>query len=313
MTSHDVVDRVRKIVRMRRVGHTGTLDPLATGLLIICMGRATRISRFLTGLPKEYSGTIRLGAISSTYDAEGAIEEQGKPLPEDRGNIEAAMATQLGLRMQTAPPYSAVKVRGKKLYEYARQGEEVPQKHRRVQINRFEAMDYEEPVLRFESRVGSGTYIRSMAHDLGLQLGCGAYLETLRRTSVGSFRVDESVPLSTLMETPELWESRVLTVAEALAHLPRVTIAPEAERALMHGRGFTSQDIYEAEFLPKASDLVLVVNDSGTAISIVQGEIIKPGEAEPTPGGGPTPKVATKGDRALFFKPVSVLAQNEGK
>lgn len=309
MTSHDVVDRVRKIVSMRRVGHTGTLDPLASGLLIVCIGRATRISRFLTALSKEYSGTIRLGAISSTYDAEGAIEEQGQPLPKSRRDIEIAMASRLGLRMQAVPPYSAVKVRGKKLYEYARQGEEVPQKHRRVQIHRFEAIDYNEPILRFESRVGSGTYIRSMAHDLGIQLGCGGYLESLRRTSVGSFRVDDALELSTLMESPELWESRILGVAEALAHMPHITITPDAEKALMHGRGFMSGDIFEAEFLPRAADLVLVVDASGKAISIVQGETLTREEGKPIEEA---PDATTNGDRPLFFKPVSVLAQNEG-
>ena len=140
MTSHDVVDRIRRVSRMRRVGHTGTLDPMATGLLGLCIGPATRIVQFLTRLPKKYEGTIRLGAISSTYDGEGEIVAQDKDLPTRIEDIAEVMGTLTGIQTQLAPPYSAVKVKGKKLYEYAREGLTVPQKPREVLVKRFDAL-----------------------------------------------------------------------------------------------------------------------------------------------------------------------------
>lgn len=294
MTSHDVVDRIRRAARERRVGHAGTLDPMAEGLLILAIGPATRILQYLVGLPKEYSGTITLGAISSTYDAEGEIVAQPCTLPKDPRRIIQAMRAQTGLRTQLPPPYSAVKVGGKKLYEYARRGEEVPQKPREVRIYQFEMEEYSEPEIRFSSRVGSGTYIRSMAHDLGIQLECGAYLSGLKRESVGQFHISQATPLALIMENPALIGARILGIAEALGHMPKLTVGGQAEAGLMHGRGFTTRDILECEGLPRADEDTLALNERGEALSIVRGQTMAEAEGEP--------------DR-LFFRPVRVLAK----
>lgn len=305
LTSHDVVDRIRKIARTRRVGHTGTLDPLAEGLLVICVGGATRAAQFLTGLTKEYSGTIRLGAISSTYDAEGAITAQEQPIPPNARDIETAMRAQVGLRMQLAPPFSAVKVRGKKLYEYAREGQPAPEKNRRVQIFRFDLIDYTPPEIRFHAKVSSGTYIRSMAHDLGIQLGCGGYLSSLRRESVGDLRVENAVPLSVLIQHPQLLHERILTLAEALGHMPKVVVSPRAERELLHGKGFTAREIVSCDALPRVADKLLAVSDRGKAISVVEAECMKRKFA----AGADPVACDLSGIEALFFRPVRVLGK----
>ncbi|HPK02868.1 MAG TPA: tRNA pseudouridine(55) synthase TruB [Candidatus Sumerlaeota bacterium] len=297
MTSHDVVAVVRRLAGTRAVGHAGTLDPMAGGLLVLCLGRATRVAQFLSGLDKVYTGTIVLGAISSTYDAEGDIREQDRPVPEEESVVRAAMARQLGPGVQLPPPYSAVKVRGRKLYEYARAGEPVPRKPRNVHIWRFDLIQYDPPQARFEARVGSGTYIRSMAHDLGLALGCGAYLSRLRRTRVGAFGVDQAIPLAELRADPDLLPARLLGVTEALTHLPKVTIQPEAERLVATGRSFTTGHILEFEGILNPGQPVLVIDTQGRALSIVR--------PEPDEQLTETPVL---GATAMIFRPLRVLA-----
>lgn len=295
LSSHDVVDRIRKIAGTRRVGHTGTLDPAAEGLLVICVGGATRVAQFLTGLNKEYSGLIKLGAISSTYDAEGSIIAQNQPLPPDRAAIEAAMRSQVGLRTQLAPPYSAVKVRGKKLYEYARQGLETPEKNRTVQIHKFELVEYIPPEIRFRARVGSGTYIRAMAHDLGIHLGCGAFLASLRRESVGAFRIEDAIPLAAFMQSPGLLGERLLNLAQALTHLPKLTVSSSVEKEILHGRGFTARDIIACDAVPRVTERLLVLDQRGRALSVVEAEAIDNTDPEDADV------------ELLYFRPVRVL------
>src|SRR5262249_30559230 len=153
-----------------------------------------------------------------------SIMAQPCALPRIPRRIVQAMRSQVGHRTQLPPPYSAVKVRGKKLYEYARRGEEIPHKPRQVRIYTFEMEEYCEPEIRFRARVGSGTYIRSMAHDLGIQLECGAYLAALRRESVGQFHVDQAAPLAALIENPALLQERLMGIGEALGHMPKITV-----------------------------------------------------------------------------------------
>lgn len=306
MTSHDVVSRIRRIAGTRRVGHAGTLDPMAEGLLVICIGPATRIVQFLTGLSKEYSGVIKLGAVSSTYDAEGMISPQSQPLPAGEETIRRAMTSQVGLRLQLAPPFSAVKVRGKKLYEYARRGEPVPERHRQVRIDRFDLVDYRPPEIRFFARVGSGTYIRSMAHDLGADLGCGAFLSALIRESVGGFHLTEGLPLEFLMQNPEALPGNLMGLPEALGHLPKITVAAPTEQAVLHGRGFTTREILSCEALPRPAQPSLVLNTRGEALSVVSPEWLD--EADETGGEVNEPAVADP-ERPLFFRPLRVLGK----
>ncbi len=296
ITSHDVVDRIRRVAGTRRVGHAGTLDPLASGLLVVCVGAGTSVAQFLTGLDKDYLGAARLGAISSTYDAEGEITEHPGELPRAE-ELEAVMLAQTGSRMQLPPPHSAVKVGGRKLYDYARRGEVVPIKPRQVRIVLFDLLHYEPPLARFHARVGSGTYIRSMVHDAGLALGCGAYLNELRRTRVGGFTVDQAIELEHLRAEPDLLPARLLNISEGLVHLPKLTIEPAMETAIRNGRPFATRNILEFEGILSPGQPVLVIDSSGRALSVALPE---PASEEEAPALG----VAAD----LIFKPVRVLA-----
>lgn len=193
ITSHDVVDRVRRIYKTRRVGHAGTLDPFATGLLIIGVGKATKQLQNYSGLDKTYEATARLGATTDTYDLEGHISPEVKtqdlasPPPLSKPDIEATLFSFLSGYEQKAPAFSAKKVKGQKLYELARKGEDVEHLRptKKIDISEIELLSYAWPDLRFRVSCSSGTYIRSLAHDIGQKLGCGAYLTELRRTRIG--------------------------------------------------------------------------------------------------------------------------------
>jgi tRNA pseudouridine55 synthase len=204
ITSHDVVDRVRRMKGTRRVGHAGTLDPFATGLLIVGVGPGTKELTALVGLDKTYEAVARLGATSSTDDPEGVIVEA--PLgarcivPRTRNEIERIFNSFRGGYEQTAPAFSAKKIGGKKLYELARRGNMdgivLPKKF--VTMTELVILDYTWPLLRFRVSCSSGTYIRALARDIGNALGCGAYLTELRRTRIGEFRIDDAVRLEVL-------------------------------------------------------------------------------------------------------------------
>ena len=203
ITSHDVVDAVRRLLGTRRVGHTGTLDPAATGLLVLCVGRAGRLQSFLMSSDKSYEGTIRFGVETNTYDREGT--PVGTPHPDpcpDPEAVRAACSRYVGEFDQAPPPFSAKKIGGKKFYELARRGEAVPHLPKKVRITRFDTRSVEGDVARFHVDCSSGTYIRSLAHDVGQELGLGAHLSSLRRTSVGPFLLENARTLSVLGELP---------------------------------------------------------------------------------------------------------------
>lgn len=308
MTSHDVVARLRRISGQRRIGHIGTLDPMADGLLVMCLGRATRIVQFLMGLDKVYLGSIELGGMSSTYDAEGDITRIDRPIPKDEATIAQAMATQLGPQIQLPPPFSAVKVRGKKLYEYARAGEVVPEKPRTVFIHRFELLHYEPPQVHFEAKVGSGTYIRSMAHNMGLALGCGAFLSRLRRVRIGAFALEDAWDLESLAMEPDMLPLRLLGIGEALGHLPKVTVQPSAAAGLMNGCAFTSSDIVDFDGILDPGRPVLVLDEDGRVLSIAQ-PVARPAGAPDEEGAvGDNDVELVMGASRMVFKPMKVLA-----
>lgn len=199
ITSHDVVDAVRKVTKTRRVGHAGTLDPFATGLLVIGIGKATKELGGLTGQDKTYEAVARLGAVSTTDDIEGDITERPAPAP-SYDDINRAFDVYRGGYVQKAPIYSAKKVKGKKLYELARKGKiegvEIPSKQ--VTIHALQITKYDWPFLAFHTRCGSGTYIRALARDIGETLGTGAYLTELRRTTIGDLNVKDALSLKDL-------------------------------------------------------------------------------------------------------------------
>lgn len=235
-TSHDVVARARRALGERRIGHTGTLDPFASGLMLLCIGTATRLAEYLTGLPKVYRATARLGIETDTADRTGepVRESEGwRELDEER--VRASLEAQLGEIEQMPPAYSAKKIEGERAYELARRGEAPRLRAVRVVIHRIELLELRLPEVDFEVECSAGTYIRSIARDLGDALGVGAHLTRLRRTRVGRHDVADAVTLDELVDAERVRRAWIEPL-DALAHLPRVDVdAPAAER-LVNGR-----------------------------------------------------------------------------
>lgn len=201
-TSHDVVARMRRKFGMKRVGHAGTLDPMATGLLIVLIGKATTVSQYLMSMDKEYTGTIRLGATTNTQDAEGDILET-RPVPAlSADEVKAAMRGMLGDQYQMPPMFSAIKIDGVPLYKKAREGVEVEREPRFIRVMRFDATRVELPEIDFIVNCTKGTYVRTLGHDLGNKLGCGGHLSALRRTAIDKLRVERSFTVDQIEATP---------------------------------------------------------------------------------------------------------------
>ena len=200
-TSHDVVARVRGILKMKRVGHAGTLDPMATGLLVVLLGKATKLSQYLMSVDKTYSGSISLGRTTNTQDAEGEVLET-RPVPEfSEEQIRAALRAMVGDQYQTPPMFSAIKIKGVPLYKSARAGEEIEREARFIRVKRFDLTRWAAPdTLDFIVDCTKGTYVRTLAHDLGGKLGCGAHLSALRRISSGALNVNRAVTLDALQK-----------------------------------------------------------------------------------------------------------------
>jgi tRNA pseudouridine55 synthase len=227
ITSHDVVDKVRRALGTKKVGHAGTLDPMATGLMLIGVGRATRLLRYLTGLDKTYEGTGRLGEETDTLDADG------KTIGTSAVNVtvealEEVLASLTGDQQQIPPAFSAIKVGGKRLYEAARKGEEVSVPPRRVFVRTFDLMSFVAPDLDFRVECSSGTYIRSLVADAGVALGCGAHLVRLVRTHVGPFALAEATAIDAMGEPHPL--------SRAVEHLPRRNLDAAGAAAAAGGR-----------------------------------------------------------------------------
>jgi tRNA pseudouridine55 synthase len=220
-TSHDVVARLRGKLRMRKVGHAGTLDPMATGLLIILLGRATRVSQFLISLDKEYEGTIELGKTTDSQDADGEVTETRPVPPLTEAEVAAAMAGFLGDQYQIPPMFSAIKIGGVPLYKKARRGEEVEREPRFIRLMAWDLLRFSSPNIDFRMRCSKGTYVRTLAHDLGSKLGCGAHLSALRRTATDRFNVKDALTMEQIeaLSIPEI-EKRLIPV-----HLAVPTVA----------------------------------------------------------------------------------------
>jgi tRNA pseudouridine55 synthase len=216
MTSHDVVYRLRRKLQIQRVGHAGTLDPMATGLLIMLVGKATKISQYLISLDKVYEGEITLGVTTNSQDAEGEVMETRPVPPLSEEQLRASMATFLGDQYQQPPMFSAVKIGGVPLYKMARKGEEVEREPRFIRIAAFDLLSFNSPKLTFRLACTKGTYVRTVAKDLGDKLGCGAHLSALRRTGSGKFTLDQCTPLAEIeaLPLPEI-EKRLIPVHQA--------------------------------------------------------------------------------------------------
>jgi tRNA pseudouridine55 synthase len=254
MTSHDVVDAVRRLLGTRRVGHTGTLDPAATGLLVLCVGKAGRLQSFLTSFDKSYEGTMRFGVETDTYDREGT--PVGTPHPDPRPEpdaVRAACARWVGEFEQAPPPFSAKKVGGKKFYELARKGEAVPHLPKKVRITRFDTLEVAGAIARFHVDCSSGTYIRSLAHDVGRELALGAHLATLRRTRIGPFSLERARTLPALDALPV--EARTsppswMPLSEIPLPFPAVTLLPGEAQKVRRGHAVPVRVPAEANGAP---------------------------------------------------------------
>lgn len=230
MTSHDVVSRVRRLLGLRAVGHLGTLDPAATGVLPLVLGKATRLARFIPSAPKEYSGDIRLGWATTTCDQEGEPLGEARIVDVDIESVLEAMANFTGRIQQIPPAFSAKKISGTRAHRLARRGIPVELKPIDVEIQAFELERFDPPVVRFRVVCSEGTYVRSLARDLGERLGTQGHLASLRRTRSGNFQIRHAVPLDAV--SPE----HVLAPEQLLAHLPRLQIALALEDDIRHGR-----------------------------------------------------------------------------
>lgn len=235
LTSHDVISRLRRSLKVRKAGHAGTLDPLATGVLVVCIGAATRLSEYVMQSLKRYQAVLRLGISTDTYDAEGRILRQRDISPVTRKAIARLLPVFEGDIEQVPPMYSAIKQGGRKLYELARAGETVERPPRPVRIDQLTLMDWTPPLLTLDVLCSPGTYIRSLAHDLGEALGVGAHLAALERTASGSFTIEEALSLDDLENTPD-WRGALVPVDRALAHLPALRLNAQDANHVLHGR-----------------------------------------------------------------------------
>jgi len=266
MTSHDVVGRCRRVFGQRQVGHGGTLDPSATGVLIVGLGAATRLLRFVTALPKSYVGEVVLGIETATLDADGEVvathDMSGVTIQAVRG----AVGSLTGEIEQVPPMVSAVKVDGRRLYQLAREGTEVERVARPVVVHRFEVEEESEPgVFRVAVDCSSGTYVRSLAADLGVALGGGAHLRALRRTAIGPFTVEEATPLDSV------GPGDVLPPVEAVAHLPRFTVDAATAEAIGHGAVLARRDLGVPDADGSGEGPWAVVSGDGNLLAVYEG------------------------------------------
>lgn len=271
-TSHDVVAAARRAFGLRRIGHTGTLDPFASGLLLLCLGPSTRLAEYLTALPKSYSATLRLGVATDTDDRTGEVvsaSDAWRRLP--REAVEVALQRQVGEILQRPPTYSAKKVEGERMYAAARRGVALEREPVPVTIDAIRVLRYEPPEVDLEIDCGSGTYIRAIARDVGEDLGVGGHLTRLRRTRVGDHVVEDAVVLDRLPDAGAVAEA-LLSPAEALRHLPHVVVPAEGIGMLLNGR-----EIPAPEEAPEGRPLVLLsTGDQLLAVGERVGSAIRP-------------------------------------
>ncbi len=244
ITSRDVVNRVQRIARGVKVGHAGTLDPLATGVLVVALGPATRLVEYVQQMPKTYVGTFLLGRTSDTEDVAGKVVALDNPAQPTAGEIDAVLPRFLGTIMQMPPAFSALKIQGRRAYELARRGDAVELQSRAVEIHRLAVVRYAYPELQLEVCCGSGTYIRSLGRDVARALGTAAIMSALVRTAVGDFCVEDSCTVDDL--TPEAIERRLLPPTRAIARLPMVQLADDEVRRIANGMLITNRWKHDA-------------------------------------------------------------------
>ena len=240
-TSHDVVDAVRHLVGFRQIGHLGTLDPLATGVLVLLLGKATRFVRFYSGRRKRYTAGFRFGFATNTYDSEGHTTGPDTAPALDGVVLERMAAESMGRFEQMPPIFSAKKIQGRPAYELARKNQAVELKPVPVEIFEYKLLEIEGPIARFSIECSSGTYIRSLAHDMGQKLGSGAHLAEICRTAVGEFSLEQALTLEELAQAKKegKFESCLISLENLLPNFPRTNVLPVLERKIRHGAKFS--------------------------------------------------------------------------
>jgi tRNA pseudouridine55 synthase len=236
ITSHDVVARIRRGLKLKKVGHAGTLDPLAAGVLIVCVGQATRLSEYVMNSTKRYSARVHLGVSTDTYDAEGQVLTTTSADHITLPQLESLLPSFQGTIQQFPPAFSAIKRDGRKLYELARAGETVMLEPRTVQIHSLHITNWQPPYFSLDVTCSAGTYIRSLAHDLGQQLGVGAYLAGLVRTASGSFTIEDSISLDDTLNHSD-WDTHLTPPHTALSTYPSIMLEDYQLQELRFGRG----------------------------------------------------------------------------
>lgn len=263
LTSHEVVQIIRRGTGIRRAGHTGTLDPRASGVLVILVGPAVRLSEYVSASDKRYQAIIRLGTTTDTYDADGAVTKSADvDITEEKFN--EVLQTFVGEIEQIPPPYSAVKVQGKKAYEMAREGEEVELAPRIINVYSLELLEWTPPEAVIDVYCSSGTYVRSLANDLGEKLGCGASLTGLRRTKSGRFTLRDAVAMRKLRDSflDGTWYQYLIPAAEALSDWKAVELTHEQVEAIRHGHRIPAEDI--------GGTLARGVSEAGELIALLE-------------------------------------------
>lgn len=286
--SRQVVDAIGKRFRIRKIGHAGTLDPLATGLLVLLLGEGTKLSRYVMDGRKRYTATIRLGVETDTYDSEGEVLAEHDTSHLDPAGVERALAGFVGTQLQRPPGYAAIKVDGKPLYKYARAGETVEAEAREITIHELRVPRIELPFVEIEVACSKGTYMRSIAHDLGEQLGVGGHLTAIRRIESAPHHVSDASPLDELLDLePENFAERVVGLADALPHLPRIEAGGELIQRVANGMPIPGELIYGRVPLElQRGDVVQIMTPTRLALLEVAQA---PAELGPPPWSGTTP------------------------
>jgi tRNA pseudouridine55 synthase len=277
LTSHDVVAVARRAIREKRIGHTGTLDPLATGVLPLVIGRATRLASLLSGTDKEYVADIRFGAATATFDAEGGVEAPDEPAGLDIVGLERVLPAFRGTYLQTPPAYSAKKSDGVRAYEKARRQQQPKLEPVAVTVSALVLESYRGGLARVRLRSSPGFYVRSFAHELGQRMGCGAYLEALRRTCAGGFSLERAVTLDVLTERPEEAVRHLVPTDKLLPDLPSVALNERGSRRAAHGNTLTFSDLARSYEPPDIAGLsgvpvgvprIKLLDESGQLVAI---------------------------------------------
>jgi tRNA pseudouridine55 synthase len=262
---------VRRLSGERRVGHAGTLDPTATGVLPVCLGRGTRITEFLIDDTKTYQAQVELGVTTDTYDASGKVTQKRDSSRISQRQLEPALASFCGSIQQTPPMYSAVKYQGKRLYELARSGIEVERESRLAKIYHLELIDWQPPIATIEVVCGKGTYIRSLAHDLGQSLGCGANLKNLTRLRCGPFNIRDAVALIQLEDAFRYgyWQHLVYPIDTVLLHWTAIVVSNDTERVIRNGSPLVSEN-YDIPAPPSAENYCRAYTPDGRFLSVLR-------------------------------------------